>query len=219
MISSTCFSHKNLPCFTLINLQCAKYHVLYPLTTVTKSKMSITWTQNMSRHGKAKNEGTKGRWGEKIAVILLVLAAFKILGQLFQSSKHFSKLIDTELIGRASSNCSQCLLERVVTHCEKLPYKSKWVIHSSQAHYTLRVKANVQLKSSNPHCCKSWNQPHWLYTRSCSAEIGKHLFNMPQVTNKCWTLWPRIDPNAKRRIASNLVSQFATPWGQCSSLY
>jgi hypothetical protein len=30
------------------------------------------------------------------------------------------------------------------------------------------------------------------------------------VTNKCWTLWPCIGPNARKRIPSNLGGQFAT---------
>jgi len=39
----------------------------------------------------------------------------------------------------------------------------------------------------------------------------KNIFNLPQVTNKCWTLWPCIGPKAeKKRILLNLGSQFAT---------
>jgi hypothetical protein len=41
--------------------------------------MSITWTQNVSKHGKVKNDGAKVRVGEKIATVLLVLATFKTL--------------------------------------------------------------------------------------------------------------------------------------------
>jgi hypothetical protein len=41
--------------------------------------MNITWTQNMSRNGKEKNDGAKVRVGEKIVTILLVLATFKTL--------------------------------------------------------------------------------------------------------------------------------------------
>jgi len=42
----------------------------------------------------------------------------------------------------------------VVTHCENLPYKSKWVIHYNQAHFTLGVKANVpstQINHTSPN--------------------------------------------------------------------
>jgi hypothetical protein len=38
----------------------------------------------------------------------------------------------------------------------------------------------------------------------------KNIFNLPQVTNKCWTLWPCIGPKAEKRIPSNLGSQFVT---------
>jgi hypothetical protein len=42
------------------------------------------------------------------------------------------------------------------------------------------------------------------------AELEKNLFNLPKVTNKCWTLWPCIGPNARKRIPLNLGGQFAT---------
>ncbi len=57
----------------------------------------------------------------------------------------------------------------------------------------------------------------------------KKLFNLPRVSNKCWTLWPCIGPKAeKKRIPSNLGGQFATlganvpafinNWGQFETL-
>jgi hypothetical protein len=46
-----------------------------------------------------------------------------------------------------------------------------------------------------------------VYTRS-QGWNRKNIFNLPQVTNKCWTLWPPI--GWKKRIPSNLGSQFAT---------
>jgi len=55
---------------------------------------------------------------------------------------------------------------------------------------------------------KSWNQPHGLYTTSQDWN-SKNLFNLPQVTNKCWTLWPSIGPKAEKGIPSNLGNQFA----------
>jgi hypothetical protein len=30
--------------------------------------------------------------------------------------------------------------------------------------------------------------------------IRKNIFNLPQVTNKCWTLWPCIGPKAEKNI-------------------
>jgi hypothetical protein len=48
-----------------------------------------------------------------------------------------------------------------------------------------------------------------LYTRT-QCWNRKKLFNLPQVTNKRWTLWPCIGPKAGKRIPSNLGGQFAT---------
>jgi hypothetical protein len=49
------------------------------------------------------------------------------------------------------------------------------------------------------------------YLASRQAQHRKEPFNLPQVTNKCWTLWPWIGPKAEKRIPSNLGGQFATP--------
>jgi hypothetical protein len=45
------------------------------------SKMSITWTQTCLGMERCKNDRAKGRLGDKIEEVLLVLAAFKTLGQ------------------------------------------------------------------------------------------------------------------------------------------
>jgi hypothetical protein len=46
------------------------------------------------------------------------------------------------------------------------------------------------------------------YLASRQGRHRKELFNLPQVTNKCWTLWPCIGPKADKRIPSNLGGQF-----------
>ncbi len=43
--------------------------------------MSITWTQTCLDMERCKNETAKGRLGDKFEEVLLVLAAFKTLGQ------------------------------------------------------------------------------------------------------------------------------------------
>jgi hypothetical protein len=51
--------------------------------------------------------------------------------------------------------------------------------------------------------------PNGGFTQGVKAEIEKNLFNLPQVTNKCSTLWPCIDPKTeKKKILWNLGSQF-----------
>jgi hypothetical protein len=55
----------------------------------------------------------------------------------------------------------------------------------SKAHFTLGVKANVQLKSSIPIGAKvEISLLHGVYTRSQGWSRKKN-FNVPQVTNKC----------------------------------
>ncbi len=50
-----------------------------------------------------------------------------------------------------------------------------------------------------------------LYTRSQGSNRKKTLFNLPQVTNKCWTFDGLVlAPKAEKRIQSNLEGQFAT---------
>ncbi len=48
-----------------------------------------------------------------------------------------------------------------------------------------------------------------VYTRS-QGWTRKNLFNLPKITNKCWTLWPCIGPKSGKRIPSNLEGQFVT---------
>jgi len=36
------------------------------------------------------------------------------------------------------------------------------------------------------------------FTAGVNADVEKKLFNVPQVTNKCRTLWPCIGPKAKK---------------------
>jgi len=45
------------------------------------------------------------------------------------------------------------------------------------------------------------------------AEIEKNLFNMSQVTNKCWTLWPCIKPKAKKDYQR--ICEDEDPIGYC----
>jgi hypothetical protein len=52
-----------------------------------------------------------------------------------------------------------------------------------KAHFTLGVKANVQLKSSIPIGAKVEINPKG-FTLGVKAEIQKIIFNLPQVTNK-----------------------------------
>jgi hypothetical protein len=70
------------------------------------------------------------------------------------------------------------------------------------------AKFDIKLRFKSPSC-KSWNQPQGLYTRR-QGWNRKNLFNLPQVTNKCWTLPPWFGPKAEKRIPYNLGSQFAT---------
>jgi len=53
-----------------------------------------------------------------------------------------------------------------------------------KAHFTLGVKANVQLISSIPIGAKVEISPKG-FTLGVKAEIQKIFFNLPQVTNKC----------------------------------
>jgi len=48
------------------------------------------------------------------------------------------------------------------------------------------------------------------FTLGIKAKLEKNLFNLPQVTNKCRTLWPCIGPKAGKWIPLNLGGQFAT---------
>jgi hypothetical protein len=52
------------------------------------------------------------------------------------------------------------------------------------AYFTLGVKANVQLKSSNSIGAKVEISPKG-FTLGVKSEIEKIFFNLPQVINKC----------------------------------
>jgi hypothetical protein len=42
--------------------------------------------------------------------------------------------------------------------------------------------------------------PKGFTLRGVKAEIEKNIFNLPQATNKCQTLWPYIGPKAEKRL-------------------
>jgi hypothetical protein len=88
-----------------------------------------------------------------------------------------------------------------------LIYLQMW--HAHQAHFTLGLRALVQLKSSITIAAKVEISPGCFRT-GVNADIENKLFNRTQVTNKCWTLWPCIGPKAEKRIPSNLGGQSAT---------
>jgi hypothetical protein len=73
-------------------------------------------------------------------------------------------------------------------------------LHIRPALHRCQGKCSPQIQHS--YWCKSWNQPQGLYIR-CQGWHRKKLFNLPQVSNKCWT-WPCIGPKAEKRIPSNL---------------
>ncbi len=81
VIPGTCFS-RNLPCFTLNTSRNVPTSMFYytPQDDNT-SKMSITWTQRCLGMERCKTDRAKGRLGDKIEEVLLVLAAFKTLDQ------------------------------------------------------------------------------------------------------------------------------------------
>ncbi len=85
--SPTC--RLKLPCLTLITSHNMSSNMLCTPWACNKYKMSITWIKNMSSMTKWKNHEAKGKWAEKLAAILLVLATFKTLGQfnIFQFSQ------------------------------------------------------------------------------------------------------------------------------------
>ncbi len=59
----------------------------------------------------------------------------------------------------------------------------------------------MQLKSSIPIGANVEICPKG-FTLGVKAETQKNIFNLPQVTSKCWTLWPCIDPKGET------ISQF-----------
>ncbi len=61
-------------------------------------------------------------------------------------------------------------------------------ILDTNAHFTLGVKANVQLKPSIPSGAKVEISPKG-FKLGEKAWNRKNIFNLPKVINKCWTLW------------------------------
>jgi hypothetical protein len=88
------------------------------------------------------------------------------------------------------------LLQKILSPIKKQKHKTKnkenfgfWGKLNMLGHYTRsQGQCSTQIKQS---CWwKSWNQPQArAFTLGVKAELGKNLFNLPQVTNKCWTLW------------------------------
>jgi len=94
-----------------------------------------------------------------------------------------------------------------------------WTDRSPYSHLRralLGVRANVQPKSSILIGAKVEISPK-----------GSTLFNLPQATKKCWTLWPCIGPKARYHQIWEANLQPLGPmfqhllifWHQCSSIY
>jgi hypothetical protein len=82
------------------------------------------------------------------------------------------------------------------------------------------VRANVQPKSSIPIGAKVEISPkQGLYTR-VKAEIEKIFSICPKLLVNAELYGLVLAPRLKKKwIPSNLRNQFATLWGQCSSIY
>jgi hypothetical protein len=126
---------------------------------------------------------------------------------------------------KALSYCSNLLVWQVWTH-----YPTNWILNLLWGSLYTRSQCQCLTQIKHPYWCKSWNQPPRGFTLWVMAEIEKYIFNLPQITNRCWPLWPYIGPKAEKRIPSNLGSQFAPvgpncscifliSWHQCSSTY
>jgi hypothetical protein len=72
-------------------------------------------------------------------------------------------------------------------------------------------QCSIQIQHS--YWCKSWNQPEGLYTRS-QGWHRKELFNLPRISKKCWTLWPCIGPQGKKKDTVKFGRPICNPWGQ-----
>jgi hypothetical protein len=57
---------------------------------------------------------------------------------------------------------------------------------------------------------EKWKSATRAFTLGVKATLEKNLFNLPQLTNKCSTLWACMGPKAGKRIPLNLGGQFAT---------
>ncbi len=118
------------------------------------------------------------------------------------------------------------------THTQTHTKEGKfWFLRKAQhAHHRLLLirvplytRSQGQCSTQIKHSCwwKSWNQPQaWAFTLGVKAELGKNLFNLPQVTNKCWTLWHCIGPQGwKKKDTIKFGKPICNPWGQCSNIY
>ncbi len=72
-----------------------------------------------------------------------------------------------------------------------------------------RSRGPCSTQITHSYWCKSWNQP-WVRnycTLGVKAQKEMDLFNLlPQVTNKCWTLWPCVGPKAEEKDTIKFVS-------------
>ncbi len=114
--------------------------------------------------------------------------------------------------------------DSVISSYQKEKEKGKktitWKIHwENMAPFTLGVRANVQPKSSIPIDAKVEISPKG-FTLVVKDENRNDLFNLPQVTNKCWTLWPCVlAPRLKKRNTIKFGKPMSNPWDQCCSIY
>jgi hypothetical protein len=95
-----------------------------------------------------------------------------------------------------SGSVQCCKILRNFVMCQ-----SKWFhwttrMKLTKAHFTLWIISNVQPKSSIPIGAKvEKNRSQGLYTRSQGWNRKKlNLFNLPQITNKCWNFMALYQP-------------------------
>jgi len=81
-----------------------------------------------------------------------------------------------------------------------------------------RSQGQCSIQIQHSYWCKSWNQAQGFYTRS-QGWHRKNLFNLPQVTNKFWTLWPCFGPKAQKVDTIKFGRPICNPWDQYSSIY
>jgi hypothetical protein len=109
-------------------------------------------------------------------------------------------------------------IKQSVTHGPKV-----WKEHTVGPLYS-RSQGQCSTQIQHSYRCKSWNQPQELYTRS-DGWHAKKLFNLPQVTNKCWTLLvPRLQKGYHQIWEANLhpwsnVPAFLNILTSISSIY
>jgi hypothetical protein len=83
--------------------------------------------------------------------------------------------------------------DRIIISNRRVSWASK---HGNLGPIYTRSQGQGSTQIKQCYWCKSWNEPQGLYTRSQGLN-RKNLFNLPQVTNKFWTLW-NIGPKAKK---------------------